>query len=51
MGTRDQQEVAEELWLHYFNDYLFQKKAISENEHTKMKRAIRMSMRSSFENQ
>jgi len=32
--------VAEEIWLSYFNDYLFQKQIISETERNKMKNLI-----------
>ena len=40
---KDSQEkivMAEEIWLNYFNNYLFEKQAITEDERNKMKNQI-----------
>ena len=34
------QMVGEELWMNYFNDYLFQHQVISETERNKMRNLI-----------
>ncbi|MCL2828212.1 MAG: hypothetical protein FWD99_05675 [Oscillospiraceae bacterium] len=34
------QPVSEELWLNYFNNYLFEKQLISEPQRNKMKNLI-----------
>jgi len=40
MQKNQEQLVAEEIWLNYFNDYLFRKQLISEAERNKMKNLI-----------
>jgi len=40
MGKDQKQLVAEEIWLNYFNEYLFQKQKISESQRNKMKNLI-----------
>ena len=40
MQKTQEQLIAEEIWLNYFNDYLFQKQLISETERNKMKHLI-----------
>jgi len=38
---KDQKQLAaEEIWLNYFNDHLFQKQLISEAQRNKMKNQI-----------
>ena len=36
MQRSQEQLVAEEIWLKYFNEYLFQKQLISETQRNKM---------------
>ena len=40
MQKTQTQHMAEEIWLNYFNDYLFQKQLISEAERNKMSNLI-----------
>jgi len=40
MQKNQEQLIAEEIWLNYFNDYLFQKQLISETERNTMKNLI-----------
>ena len=40
MQKNQEQLIAEEIWLNYFNDYLFEKQLISETERNKMKNLI-----------
>ncbi|MCL2567930.1 MAG: hypothetical protein FWE12_00620 [Oscillospiraceae bacterium] len=40
MQKTQEQLMAEEIWLTYFNDYLFQKQLISETQRNKMKNLI-----------
>jgi hypothetical protein len=40
MQKNQEQLAAEEIWLNYFNDYLFEKQLISETERNKMKNLI-----------
>jgi len=41
MKNELEQTIGEEMWLSYFNDYLFQKQVISEIERNKMRNLIR----------
>lgn len=36
MNKKQEDLLAEEIWLNYFNDYLFRKEMISETQHNKM---------------
>lgn len=41
MNNQQKQNImAEEIWLNYFNNYLFENRVISENERNKMKNQI-----------
>ena len=40
MSKTKEQLVAEEIWLNYFNDYLFRKEIISETQRNKMNTLI-----------
>ena len=40
MPKNEKQRVTEEIWLHYFNEYLFQREVISESERNRMRHLI-----------
>ena len=40
MNKTQTQVVVEEIWLSYFNEYLFQRKLISESKRNEMKNLI-----------